>query len=687
MRVNLEWLGEMLRMDLDPQRLAERLTIGGLEVDSMQPADAGAGGTPAAEDVILDLDLTPNRGDCFSVLGVAREAAALHGVRMETPVFPAVPAHVDDVFPVAVEAEEACPRFAGRIVRNLAPGRTSPAWLETRLRRAGLHAIHPVVDVTNYVMLELGQPLHGYDLHKLCRRITVRFAGAGETLTLLDGNQVTPDPDVLVIADDSGAIGLAGIMGGQGTAVELSTRDVFLESAFFSPAAVIGRARRFGLHTEASLRFERGVDPAQQVRAIERATALIVDIVGGEPGPVVERVAADHLPARDAITLRSDRLHAVLGTSLDAGDVEKNLRRLQMDVTRVPGGWSVAPPPFRFDLDIEEDLVEEVGRMVGYDRIPAAAERGVRHLGSAPETRLTDERIADLLSGRGYAEVVTYSLVDEAWAAAVNPGADLVRVTNPLSREMSTMRRSLWPGLLATAGQNLSRQRTRVRLFEIGVQFARGEEGIGESRVLAGLAIGPHRPEHWEGGGRGVDFFDVKADLEAVLALTGRGGEVEFRPAEHPALARGQSARLLLGGAAAGWLGVLHPRLQKRLEWKQPAILFAVQLDRAAIAEVPKFREYPKFPSLRRDIAAVLDEEISADQILECVRQATGEWLRSVTIFDVYQGKGIDSGRKSVALGLILQDTSRTFTDADADSVVASATRLLERALGATIRE
>ena len=683
MRIELKWLGEMLHQDLDPGGLAEQLTIGGLEVDSVQSVAGNANGD---DDVVLELDLTPNRGDCFSILGVAREVAALTGTRMEPPDVVPVPASVDNVFPVTLGARDACPRFAGRVIRNIDPGCRSPSWLEERLERAGLRALHPVVDVTNYVMLELGQPLHGYDLQKLEQRITVRFATAGERLTLLDGTQLTLDPRVLVIADDSGAIGLAGIMGGQGTAVSDSTCDVFLESAYFAPSAIRGRARQFALHTDASLRFERGVDPCEQQRAIERATALLLDIAGGDPGPITEAIAADRLPARNPINLRLDRLNAVLGTSLESDEVAANLRLLHMDLTPCQYGWFVVPPPFRFDVSIEEDLVEEVGRMVGYGKIPAVAERSPRHLGTATESRLDEQRIADALCAREYAEIVTYGFVDEELAGALNPDAKPVRVTNPLSREMGVMRRSLWPGLLVTARENLSRQQSRARLFEIGTQFAPGGDCVRERRVVAGVATGPYRAEHWEGGSREVDIFDVKADVEAIIALTGRSGEAQFEAASHPALADGQSARLRLADEAVGWLGVLHPRVQKYLGLKMPAILFAIQLDPFARAEIPRFQQYSKFPSLRRDIAVVLDEEIPADEIVGCVRKAAGDLLQGATVFDIYRGKGIDSGLKSVALGLILQDRSRTLTVADADRVVATATQRLEQELGATIR-
>ena len=686
MRIGIEWLGEMLQRELDPERLARRLTLGGLEVESVRLADAGPVEGAVAGGVVLEFDITPNRGDCFSVLGIAREVSALDGTRMAPLAVPDVAASVEDTLPVTLAAPAACPRFAGRVIRGIKPGCRSPEWLRLRLERAGLRAMHPAVDVTNYVMLELGQPLHGYDLRALSGGISVRFAEDGEALTLLDGNRVTLRSDVLAIADDSGAIGLAGIMGGQGTAVSETTRDVFLESAFFAPNAIAGRPRRFGLHTDASLRFERGVDPVHQRRALERATALLLDIAGGEPGPLVEEVAAAELPQRKPVSLRLERLNAILGTDLAPDEVESQLGLLHIAATREQGGWSVVPPQFRFDLEIEEDFVEEVGRMTGYDNIPVAAGQSPRHVGSSTETKLSEERVADTLCSRGYSEVVTYGFVDRELADAVNPGADHVRLTNPLSREMGVMRRSLWPGLLLAARHNRSRQQPRARLFEIGAQFARGAGGVRESRVLAGLAIGAHWPEHWEGGARDVDFFDVKSDMEAILALAGRGGDIKFRQAGHPALADGQSARLTLADAAVGWLGVLHPRLQARMGWQRQAVLFAMLLDRTSRARIPRYGEYSKFPSLRRDIAAVVDEDVPAERLLQCVRQVAGDALNDVTIFDIYRGKGIDSGLKSVALGLILQDRSRTLTDAEADRVVVSATRRLEREFKAKIR-
>jgi phenylalanyl-tRNA synthetase beta chain len=653
-------------------------------------ADAPAG-TPLAtylrlDDEVLDIDLTPNRGDCFSVLGIARELAALHGTGLHDPR-PAVvaPSH-DGRCAVELAAGAGCPRFAGRVVRNVDGRRQSPLWLREKLRRAGLRAIHPVVDVTNYVMLELGQPLHAYDLPRIAQQIIVRYAEPGEELTLLDGKRVTLDPDVLVIADRSGAIGLAGIMGGESTAVTAATKDVLFEAAFFDPKAMQGRARRYGLQTDASTRFERGVDFTLQERAIERATALLEEIAGGQAGPVVVEEISAALPQREPIRLRHARLESVLGLELPAGEVEAALVSLGMEVEAGKGAWRVRPPPYRFDLAIEEDLVEEVGRRIGYDRIPATPGTISSHLARASERYVDLESVADTLVARGYAEIITYSFVDRETEQRINPGTADVELANPISSDMNVMRRSLWPGLLKTARENLSRQQHRLRLFEIGHQFEQGKEGVIETNVLAGLAVGPQWPEQWAEPARDADFFDVKADVEALLRLTGRGEEVVFEPDEHPALLPGQTARVKIADSPVGWLGVVHPRLQREFELRKPPLLFALQTEHAFAARVPHFDEYSKFPAVRRDLAVVVDEKVSVLSLLEEVRKAAGPMLRHAVPFDLYRGEGVDSSRKSVALGLILQDTSRTLTDEDAERTVQSVTLHLERELGATIR-
>jgi len=638
------------------------------------------------DDAILEVNVTPNRGDCFSVLGLARELAARRDLPLLCREPRPAPTALSERFPVELASPEHCPRFAGRVIRNVRTGLKSPSWLRERLRRAGLRAIHPVVDVTNYVMLELGQPLHAYDLDKLSGKIVVRLAAPNESLVLLDGKSIELRDDVLVIADERGPVGLAGIMGGQSTAVSAASTSIFFEGAFFSPGVIAGRARRFGLHTDASLRFERGVDPTQQARAVERATELLLAICGGEAGPLSLTEHATAAPKRSPIRLQRARVSSVLGLTVPDSRIGRVLERLEMRVERDSDGWRVTPPAFRFDITIEEDLIEEVGRMVGYDQIPPTPGTMRERLGRATESAVTPERTADRLAARGYSEVISYSFVDADLEEAVNPGVTPVRLANPIASDMAVLRRSLWPGLMNAARQNLAHQRGRFKLFELGPQFEADGQGVRQTAVLAGLAVGTRGPEHWDGAGPDVDFYDVKGDVESLLDLTGRGAEFRFEAATHPALSTGRTARIVRGTEPVGWLGVLHPDLQNRLDRKRNAVVFALQMNATFAATVPAFRTYSKFPSIRRDLAIVVDEKIPAATVVECARAAAGSLLQHVIVFDVYRGSGVDSSRKSIGLGLILQDDSRTLTDADADQAMQSVTLRLERELRATIR-
>jgi phenylalanyl-tRNA synthetase beta chain len=639
------------------------------------------------DDAILEINVTPNRGDCFSVIGIARELAARRGQRLAARTPAATPTAGNERLRIELLAGAACPRFAGRVLRGLSTAAKTPLWMRERLRRAGLRPIQPIVDVTNYVMLELGQPLHAYDLGKLAGGIAARLAKPGEKLTLLDGRAIELAADMLVIADDRGPVGLAGIMGGESTAVGDATADVFLEAAFFAPAAIAGRARRLGLHTDASLRFERGVDPAGQQRAIERATELLLAICGGTAGPTTSAERATDLPQRAAVALRRSRLHALLGLEVADARVDGLLSALGMQVTAAADGWRVVPPSFRFDIAIEEDLIEEVGRMVGYDQIPSTPAGTTERLGAATEQVIPAERIADSLVARGYTEAITYSFIDAELDAAVSPGREPIELANPIASDMAVLRRSLWPGLLSAARLNLSHQQQRLKLFELGPQFATSAAGVQQTTVLAGVAVGARTPEHWDGAAPDVDFFDVKGDLEALLRLTGRHHDFRFERAEHPALAPGQTARLTTPeGHTVGWLGTLHPDLAPRFDKKRTAVLFALQVESVFAARVPTFVGYSRFPAIRRDLAVVVDEGVSAEALQNVVRRAAGELLRRITIFDVYRGKGIDTRRKSIGLGLILQDVSRTLTDEDADQIMRSVTLQLEREFQASIR-
>ncbi|MDX1561747.1 MAG: phenylalanine--tRNA ligase subunit beta, partial [Gammaproteobacteria bacterium] len=654
--------------------------------------DANASvGTPLREhlrldDAVIDIDLTANRGDCFSVLGIAREVAARTGAGPLDEALDCVEPSIEATHDVALEDTAACPRFAGRVIATLSAGATTPDWLKERLRRSGLRPIHPVVDVTNYVMLEFGQPLHAYRLDKLAGPIRVRFAARSEKLTLLDGSELELDTDALVIADDSGAIGLAGIMGGLSTAVDAETTAIFLESAFFSPSAIQGRARRYGLHTDASVRFERGVDPSGQERAIERATALLGEIAGGQPGPIVVAEDPDAIPVRRPIALSPERIAAVLGTDIGNDLATELLQRLGMEVETVADGFVVTPPSYRFDIVIEEDLIEEIGRMVGYDAIPVTAGHGEVHLGTAPESQVTPERIADLLAARGFNEVVTYAFTEEHGQRAIAGDGPDVRLANPISQELNVMRRSLWPGLIRVARLNQSHQQLRGRYFEIGTVFAAEGTDVAETTRVAGLVIGARHPEHWEATSAESDYFDLKGDVEALLWLWRDAGRVSFVAAEHRALNPAKTAAIHYGDTRIGWIGALHPRLQNDYELKSTPVLFEFDLNAMPNAALPRAVEYSKYPTVRRDLAVIVDDAVPVAKLTKLVDETLGPALARRQVFDLYRGKGVDSGRKSVGIGLILQNASRTLTDDEADDMIHQVVRRLEHELGARIR-
>jgi phenylalanyl-tRNA synthetase beta chain len=639
------------------------------------------------DDSIIDIDLTPNRGDCFSLLGIARETAVMSRLDLNWPTLAEVAPVAEDDFPIEVLAPGACPRFCGRVVRGIDPTAKTPQWMREKLRRSGLRPIHPVVDVTNLVMMELGQPLHGFDLGQLHEGIIVRFAKAGESLTLLDGRVVELDEDMLVIADHSGPRALAGIMGGENTGVSEATADVFFEGAFFSPDVISGRARRLGLHTDASLRFERGVDPEGQRRAIERATQLLTEIAGGHPGPLLEVVSEDELPRREPVTLRRDRLAKVMGTTVEDQEVERVLAALGMSTEKTDLGWTINPPSWRFDIAIEEDLIEEIARVHGYDSIPETPERGDVTFRPVTESRVPENRLPRCLMERGYQEVVTYSFVDTRIQSLLFPSASPISLDNPISSEMTDMRVSLWPGLLNVLRQNLSRQQDRVRVFESGLRFELKGGEIRQLPTLGGLIAGPRYAEQWSAKADSCDYFDLKGDLEALFSLTGEPDRFRFEAAEHPALHPGQAARVFRGDGEAGWAGAVHPRILSSIGINIPAYLFELDVNIAFQSVVPEYRGISRFPAVRRDIAVLVDERIPSELLVKESYEGGGSLLREVRIFDVYRGERIDSGLKSIALGLILQETSRTLTDGEVDDIVSAVISRLERNLKARIRD
>ncbi len=656
-----------------------------LELDA-----TGRPGSPVAAvlslpDSILDLKITPNRADCFSVAGVARDLAATTGLAFTEPAIPSVPAQERSGFPVRVEDPAGSPAFLVRAVRAIRPDAKSPFWLRERLRRSGIRSIHPVVDITNLVMLELGQPLHAYDLDRLDGAIVVRRARSAERLQLLTGDEVQLDQDCLVIAHDAGAIGLAGIMGGSGTAVSASTTNVLLESAYFAPSAIAGRARRLGLQTDASTRFERGVDPTGQRRALERATELLLAIAGGMPGPC--QIEGPGTAARQPVYLRRGRLALLLGEAVADRDVEGILARLGMQVKPDRDGWQVQPPAFRFDIAVEVDLIEEVARVHGYDRIAARQGTQTTTLGQASSTRVSADVLRAALVQRGFQEAVTYSFVDRELDRLLAGGKEGVPLVNPLSADLAVMRQSLWPGLVQALRHNLSRQQRRVRLFELGVRFIPGPAGLTEEPVLAGIAVGTALPEQWGERARPTEFHDVKADLEAVLDIVGLKAEFDWLADVHPALQPGRTARFRRRGQQLGWVGSLHPRLVRPCGLEEAPLLFELDLNALTVATVAACQEPSRFPAVRRDIAVLVKRDTPVGSLVDAVTDAAGSALREVVVFDIFAGDHIEAGQKSVALGLILQETSRTLTDAETDKIISGVVQRLASDFSARMRE
>jgi phenylalanyl-tRNA synthetase beta chain len=661
-----------------------------MELAAALPLNADLRTALDLDDVMLEVNATPNRGDCMSVFGIARDYAAAQTRRYLTLQIAPVAARSADVVPVTLEVPMACPVFASRVIRGVRVAAQSPAWLRERLRRVGINSISPIVDVTNYVMMDLGQPMHAYDLAKIDQGICVRMAKPGERLILLNDQEYALDPQMLVIADARGPIGLAGVMGGRATAISDETRDVLLEAAHFAPAAIAGRARQLGLFTDAAQRFERGVDSSLPALALERATALLVDIVGGEPGPSQVTRAAAGTP--DAwVTLRRARLAKLLGASVPDDDVHAVLSAVSDRVESTASGWRLLTPPHRFDIRIEEDLVEEVARLRGFDSIAERHAVAPQVAGEASEARVANERLLTAMADRGYREVITYSFVDPTLQHEFFPDAPSLKLTNPISADLSEMRVSLWVGLAQACRENLRRQQARVRLFEIGNKFQLQNASSGaelkEIETLAGIATGARWPEQWGGAREPVDFYDVKADVLEVLALTGDVASVQFKAEPLQCLRPGRCARIYRGETAIGWIGELHPQIVKAINLSTTAFLFELEIDTAFESKQLQFKGISKFPSVRRDLAIVIDESVPLAVLRENVTVSASGLLSELRVFDVYRGPSVETGRKSIALGLILQDSSRTLTDVEADAVVTSVVARLRDVLSATIRD
>jgi phenylalanyl-tRNA synthetase beta chain len=661
------------------------------------PADAPVGQALATylglPDASIELKLTPNRPDCLGLFGLAHDVAALFGSRVKVGEQSAAPVSSDARRGIRLEAGADAPRYLGRIVEGIDPKARTPLWLAERLRRAGLRPISAVVDVTNYVMLELGQPLHAFDNDKLHGDIVVRHARAGETLKLLDGSEAQLDGGFVVIADEQNGLAVAGVMGGFDSRVTDDTHNIFFEAAHFAPAAIMGRARKLGMHTDASHRFERGVDPALPRRALERATELLLSIAGGQAGPVLVAENLADLPKPATVVLRRERLKRVLGIEVADAEVARIFTALGMQVVSQAEGWQVTAPSSRFDIEREEDLIEEVARIHGYDNIPTHTPAGALTLAAEPEGRLNELAVREQLAARGYYEAVNLAFVGNELLQRWGMTEQLVALANPLSADLAVMRPSLLPGLIEALSHNRARQQERVRLFELGRIFqiaaaaAASKEAPTETPSLAMVASGTAQAEQWGEAARMLDFHDLKGDLDALIAW---GGEPQ-RWAVHADglpgwLHPGRGARVTRDGVTAGYLGALHPQLAKALDLGADVHVLELALDPVLARRLPKAEPVPRFPSVRRDIAMDLPEAVGWSQIEQVIRTTLGGQLKELRLFDRYSGKGVEAGRKSLAMGLILQDASRTLTDDDADRYVREAVAALEMACKARLR-
>jgi phenylalanyl-tRNA synthetase beta chain len=638
------------------------------------------------DDRLIELDLTPNRADCLGLRGVAREVGLLTETLVKEVEYQQVTDTISDTFPVTIEAGEGCPRYLGRVIRGVDISSDSPLWLQERLRRSGLRSIDPVVDVTNYVLLELGQPMHAFDFAKLQGGINVRMSRADESLQLLDGQTVQLKPETLLITDGSGPIAMAGIMGGLSTAVSEATTDIMFEAAFFAPLAITGKARAYGMHTDASHRFERGVDFQLQRQTMERATALLIDIAGGEAGPITEAVVEDCLPQLAPVLLRRARIEKILGFAMADAEVERIFAGLGLGATANDAGWQVDVPSWRFDIAIEADLLEELARVYGYNNLPVSHIHADLVMPAQAEKTLSLRSLRRRLAARDYQEAVTYSFVDPGWQQVFDPHLQPVAVSNPISAELSVMRTSLLPGLMSVLVHNTARQQSRVRLFESGLRFIPTASGLQQTPTIAGVITGRRQSESWNEKGDNVDFYDLKGDVEALLALTGAAEEFRFVSAEREGLHPGQTAALYRGETLLGYLGALHPLVQKSYDVANTVYAFEVDLAGLLDARLPAFVELSKYPEQRRDLAVIVDKSVVAGELLENVRTVAGTYLTDLRLFDVYEGKGIDPKRKSLALGLTFRDSSRTLSDDDVSKSVDQVVDLLIKTYNAELR-
>ncbi len=638
-------------------------------------------------DNIIDLDLTPNRGDCFSLLGVARDLAGTtnKNIKYSFDIKNAITSDIEH--PINVDNAELCPRFAAQSIINIDNKATTPLWIKEKLRKSGLRPINPIVDVTNFVMIEIGQPLHAYDLGKINGPVSPRMAKQDETLTLLDENNVALDQQTIVISDRSGPIGMAGVMGGLSTAVSQQTISVLFEAAYWPPSLMAGVARRYGMHTDASLRFERGVDPEIQVVAINRATQLLLSICGGNAGVISDIKSENFLPKKQIIKLTAKRLQRILGDKIDSNIVTTILKRLNLKVKELKNDWVVEIPVYRFDLKIEDDLIEEIARIFGYNKIKESSEISTKILTTSNFSLINNEKIANQLCARDYQEVITYSFVDEKLDKLITNKVNNLKLKNPLSSEFAVMRGSIWPGLLQAAARNTARQNERVRLFEVGKIYKATKDSHQEIPQVAGLITGSVNNEHWSEKSKNISFFDIKGDIESLLPMSTADLNYEYVACEHPALQNGQAAEILLNNNLIGFLGKVHPRVIKKYSLKRDVFVFELDLERAFLDLLVTAKPISKYPSIRRDISIVVSKDTSAAEVINNIKIINTKIIQSVKVFDIYEGDNIEEGRKSVALGLILQEKSRTLTDEVADEIISKVIQMLQSNFSAKLRD
>ncbi|MCW8880319.1 MAG: phenylalanine--tRNA ligase subunit beta [Kangiellaceae bacterium] len=658
----------------------------------MELAEGAVLGTQLVEllglkDNAIDVDLTPNRGDCLGVKGVATEVGVLTQTQVNPIEVKKAPVTIDDKVEVKLSAPEANPRFVARIIKGANINAATPEWMKARLLASDIRSIDPVVDVTNYVMLELGHPMHAFDLNNLEGTIEVRYAKEDEKLILLDDQEIELKTDTLVVADDKKALSMAGIMGGKFSGINEDTTDLLLEAAHWDPIHIAGKARSYGLHTDASHRFERGVDYNLSADTIERATELLLEIVGGEAGPVVDQISEEHFPKPKSVKLRRTRIERLLGIQLSDEQVEDVLTRLGMTLSNNDEGWDVAIPSQRFDISIEADLIEELVRVYGYNKVPSRKPVSEMAMIRQPENKLQRLQLGRLLADRGYQEAITYTFIDKDSQQLIDPGLEPLALLNPISSELGVMRTSLWPGLLKVVEHNAKRQHDMIKLFETGLKFVPGEEGLVQTQVISGVISGRRYAENWEAANQAVDFYDLKGDIEALIEMTAANDQFEFVAAQRDGLHPGQTAQILRNGQPCGYIGKLHPQTQKDFDLDQAAYVFELELKRVLSRKIPKFNPLSKFPSIRRDLAILVKESVTSTQIVDLIGQTAKNWLNNIVIFDIYRGKGIEPGYKSVAIGFTLQRSDRTFKDAEISKTLDRIISALTEKLDAVLRD